>query len=688
MTTVKQICLGMAVAGAVAGGSVAGAAVAYAEPAGSDSDSSSSTADRPSAAEKPARDKSAREPLGALKKAAAKAGITKPGIKVRPDVPKLSERFAAAVEAARTAKDGDRDTALTARWGRDSDAAPLREVSKIFSRKIDSIVEASAKPRRTVDIRVTDRAAELPRLAVHRDDDISEALTAVTEPATTSPAPAPVTMPTTLVARAAQSLPARIAVMTAPRAPLSPARVLRSVPTPSSPTPLLPLTVAGASPVVATTTRRATAQEAVVQTTSAPTQRVLVIGVDGVNLSKILEDPVTNDQFIRMMNNGTTSASTIAGHTTISNPSWTTILTGVWDNKSGVINNMFTPRTYNKWPTVFDQLEGANPAIRTKVIADWAVITDIGNAGSHGADDVVLVQQVAGDDDWSKTDAEVTAEAVKSILGAAPGYEEVPNFMFTYLVQVDEAGHAYGGVLGRVAAALARTDENLGAILDAVAAREAASCAAGACEEWTVIVVTDHGHQPQQGFGHGFQSPRETSTFVIVDGPGFGAGEMNNAYTIADITPTVVKLFGIEPTRDADGVPLMDRGATQVDPVDLQAALQAQIDSYGWPDPVTTLALSVRTVFASIPYFVDDFTNQITDLLQGIVEQDIVLVSALAAIAVIPVQFVGAVLYAVTDFIAQIVARLTGAGVIPPSKAPNNSGDASVLFVPEYSIAV
>ena len=74
----------------------------------------------------------------------------------------------------------------------------------------------------------------------------------------------------------------------------------------------------------------------------------------------------------------------------------------------------------------------------------------------------------------------------------------------------------YGGASPQYAAAIRNMDDNLGEILDAVAAREAATG-----EDWTVIVVTDHGHQPQKGFGHGFQSPDETATFVIADGPDF-----------------------------------------------------------------------------------------------------------------------------------------------------------------------
>ena len=57
------------------------------------------------------------------------------------------------------------------------------------------------------------------------------------------------------------------------------------------------------------------------------------------------------------MGTSTTAASSIVGHTTISNPSWTAILTGVWGERTGVINNVFTPWTYDKFPTLFNQLE-------------------------------------------------------------------------------------------------------------------------------------------------------------------------------------------------------------------------------------------------------------------------------------------------------------------------------------------
>ncbi len=44
--------------------------------------------------------------------------------------------------------------------------------------------------------------------------------------------------------------------------------------------------------------------------------------------------------------------------------------------------------------------------------------------------------------------------------------------MVTYLVQVDENGHLYGGDSQEYEEAIQRTDDNLGEILDAVAERE------------------------------------------------------------------------------------------------------------------------------------------------------------------------------------------------------------------------
>jgi hypothetical protein len=391
-------------------------------------------------------------------------------------------------------------------------------------------------------------------------------------------------------------------------------------------------------------------------------QHVLVIAIDGTNMSKVLEDPVTNDKFVALMDTSTTSAPSIVGHTTVSNPSWTAVLTGAWNEKTGVINNVYTPTTYDRWPTVFTQLEQKYPNIRTKAIADWDVIGAIAASG-EGADEVVYIAQKPDDPTWEKTDEAVVAETVKTLavadVNGDPYKGEAPNFMVTYLVQVDENGHMYGGDSLEYEEAIARTDENLGTIMQAVADREKATCAGGsaACEDWTVIVVTDHGHQPQPGFGHGFQSPRETETFVIVDGPQFGDSKFNPDYEIVDVTPTVLSLFGVPQGSRLDGVPLQSlhgSDSRELTQTELQNILKAQIASNDYPNIIVNVALTTRTIVAFVPYFVHG--------------------------ADLPAPL-GDILYVATNVPAQVVAFATGVygarlfPILPPPPA--------ITFIPD-----
>ena len=286
-----------------------------------------------------------------------------------------------------------------------------------------------------------------------------------------------------------------------------------------------------------------------------------MIGVDGTNLSRILADP-ENDNFFALMDESTTAASSIVGHTTISNPSWTAILTGVWGERTGVINNVFTPWTYDKFPTVFNQLETLNPDIDTTVIADWNVINAISGAGSAPADLNIYVPQIEGDTFWDETDDAVGDATVDAIANTDAA---TPSFLFSYFVGVDENGHMFGGASPEYAAAINNVDDNLGEIMATIDTWETAHPG----EEWTIIVVTDHGHQPQKGFGHGFQTPDETATFVIARGPDFEDGWVNPEYEIVDTTPTIVTLFGGTPLAGSDGVSLTTLGDSDEDPADL-----------------------------------------------------------------------------------------------------------------------
>lgn len=401
------------------------------------------------------------------------------------------------------------------------------------------------------------------------------------------------------------------------------------------------------------------------------TPNVLVIGVDGTNLSRVLADPA-NINFFNLIKDSSTAPSSIVGHTTISNPSWSTILTGNWGEKTGVINNIFTPWTYDRWPTIFNQLEADyDNKISTTAIANWDVIAAIAAAGGDlGADRVRYVAQLANDPNWLATDNAVGAETASIITNSDP---DVANFVFSYFVGVDENGHKFGGASDEYKLALNNFDRNLGDIMTKVQQWETLND-----EQWTIVLVTDHGHQPQVGLGHGFQSPDETETFVIVNGPGFTARAINLQYQIVDVTPTVVTLFGGEP-RETDGRSMTEL-TNNVFPLGtdeaLRGALKDLISKNGYPDTITNIALGVRTIATSIPYFLVDIVDGIVGQIKTVAAQNIPVISFLAGLAVGPVQFLGDLGYVATNFIAQVVARITGvtgASIYPfwPPAPPN-----------------
>jgi len=473
------------------------------------------------------------------------------------------------------------------------------------------------------------------------------------------------TQPSTPTRRRTVSLPDR----TAPGAVLPATPAPAPVPVPILPVPAAPVAPASAVTVSASVTgsRSRIASANASQIGDPLPTHVLLIGTDGTNLDKVLQYAYIQPDsgFRAVMEQGVTGATSIVGHTTISGPSWTTILTGVWDNKSGVINNIFNPAPYESWPTVFNLIEYYRPDVDTAVYADWQYINDMAGAGGYAAD---VNEFVAFDTTWEDTDNQVV-DATIARIAATTATDSA--FIFSYQVAVDEAGHVAGGGSPEYAAAVVNTSENIERIMDAVDAWETANPG----EEWTVIVTTDHGHQQSVGFGHGFQSPNETSSFVIFDLEGDGAndGKQNLGYSNADITPTIVSLFDVPLRSDFDGVPMQSDPAvlnSLVTPDNLKQALNDAVAMYGYPNIGTDVALGVRTVFASVPYFLGIITNTITAQLQALVDADIFLISPLAGLAEFVVQVSGDILVGVTQAVARVVATLTGSGVIPPTDDP------------------
>ncbi|WP_067535302.1 alkaline phosphatase family protein [Nocardia crassostreae] len=273
--------------------------------------------------------------------------------------------------------------------------------------------------------------------------------------------------------------------------------------------------------------------------------KVVVIGLDGLMYSRALDASAPN--LTGLAAQGLLSRSSIKGHITVSGPSWSTVLTGVWDTKHGVKNNDFTAAPFDKYPSVFTQIEKADSTRKTASVATWNKIATIAGSGTPHADVNTVTPAVPGDTDESKTDANTASGAVVAI---ADG----DDFVFTHLDQVDGAGHKSGSASPAYLDAITRVDAQVGKIVAAVDARAASHTT----ERWTILVTSDHGHTPTGG--HGGQSTAETENFVIARGPGFTPGATRTDYTIVDITPTVADIIGVPASSGFDGVSMRSGG--------------------------------------------------------------------------------------------------------------------------------
>ncbi|MFJ4654996.1 alkaline phosphatase family protein [Nocardia sp. NPDC088792] len=286
-------------------------------------------------------------------------------------------------------------------------------------------------------------------------------------------------------------------------------------------------------------------------TADATVNKVVVIGLDGTMYKKVQEAKAPN--LLKLASEGTLGQTSIAPHTTISGPSWATVLTGVWDTKHGIYDNNVTTAPFAKYPTVFTQLEKAKPNLKTESIATWHTIGIMAGSGDPHADVNIGTPDQPDDPTEAKIDA-VTADT-----SAAAIANDAPDFLFTHLDQVDEAGHGHGGASPEYLDAVKRVDAEVGKIVAAVDARAKSH----PNEKWNILVTCDHGHKP--GGGHGGQSADETANFLIARGPAFQAGVTNSTNSLVDITPTAVALLGVQPSPDFDGKSIAGSNPTRPD---------------------------------------------------------------------------------------------------------------------------
>ncbi|WP_051804416.1 alkaline phosphatase family protein [Streptomyces griseus] len=264
---------------------------------------------------------------------------------------------------------------------------------------------------------------------------------------------------------------------------------------------------------------------------AADTDRVLVIGIDGVRLDLLpsLDTPhldgVARDGFLAPV-------EVDAATPTMSGPCWTTIATGVGVAKHGVWGNRLDGNRLDVFPDFATRL-AADCGRRTFAVGGWEPLFLARQGGPLFTAPTRLgyvAPRADTPEGWEEVDDLVTAEAEHLL-----GLDEELHAGFVYLGAVDETAH-FLGCGPEYRRAVEAADRRLGRLLAAARARPG---------RWTVVVVTDHGHRDEGG--HGGRSPEERTAWIAACGPGLSPGTVRPALHHADVAAHVYTALGIVP---------------------------------------------------------------------------------------------------------------------------------------------
>ncbi|SDF62862.1 Type I phosphodiesterase / nucleotide pyrophosphatase [Mucilaginibacter pineti] len=247
---------------------------------------------------------------------------------------------------------------------------------------------------------------------------------------------------------------------------------------------------------------------------------------------------------------------------TISANGYNSLLTSTWVNKHNVWGNDIKAPNYNYW-NIFRMFKNAYPNKKTAIFSSWTdnrtkLIGDklpaAGNIHPDYAYDGYELDTVKFPHDKLSNYMHLIDEQVVTS-AAATIKDKAPDLSWVYLEFTDDMGHRYGDS-PQYYDAIEKMDAQVGRIWQAIQYREK-----NFKEDWLIFITTDHGRDEQTGSGHGGQSTRQRSTWMVTN-----YKPLNNYakyYTpgIVDITPSINSFLNVKlpaaQLREVDGISLI-----------------------------------------------------------------------------------------------------------------------------------
>ena len=268
---------------------------------------------------------------------------------------------------------------------------------------------------------------------------------------------------------------------------------------------------------------------------------VLVIGVDGVRFDLLGEETTP---FLWGLGQAGFLVPVIIDETTPtwSGPCWATIATGTGVAGHAITGNDLTGHRLADYPDFVTLATRAGLATLLAV-SGWPPLALAEDGGPLFAEasrrEFVAVPEASlAWDSRDETSLAIwdAADEATTQLAAAILAQDAPRVSFVYLGGVDTAGHVTG-VEGTYRAAVRAADQRVGRLLAAVRSRLSYER-----ENWTIVVVTDHGHLDRGG--HGGREPEVATAWAAAAGPGIRPGAPPLITRQEEVAPLVLAAAG------------------------------------------------------------------------------------------------------------------------------------------------
>ncbi len=244
---------------------------------------------------------------------------------------------------------------------------------------------------------------------------------------------------------------------------------------------------------------------------------------------------------------------------TISAVGYNSLLTGTWVNKHNVWDNDIKAPNYNYW-TIFRFFKEQYPEKKTAVFSSWEdnrtklvgeSLPATGHIKLAYHFDGLELDTVNFPHDRKKAFMQKIDDVVVDT-AAAYIKRESPDLSWVYLQYTDDMGHMYGDS-PEFFNAVSLMDKQMGRLWDAITYRKKQFD-----EDWVIYITTDHGRDKATGKGHGGQSERERSTWIVSNAKQLNEYFKKGIPGVVDIMPSMARLLKLSIPRsqlmEVDGV--------------------------------------------------------------------------------------------------------------------------------------